>query len=132
MHDRPRPSRPRADRAGPPPGQERGGWTAWRVAQCVTALWLLLSPVALGSGATAVVLAKDVVAGAVLLGVTVVGALRRGTRTVEDTTCVVLGCVLVAGSFVLDHGRGGGPLTTQWSELVVGVLLICLGAAKVR
>ena len=133
MHDRPQRSRPRPQRTGRSYGRRAGaGWTGWRVAQCVTALWLLTSPVAFASNATAAVTAKDLIAGIVLLGVTVVGVLRRSDRTVEDSTCVVLGCLLVAGSFVLDHSRDGGPLTAKWSELVVGVLLICLGAARTR
>lgn len=108
------------------------GWSRWRVLQGVTACWLLASPAAYGPQAAAAVVAKDLVAGLLLLVVTLTAVAGRRQPVTEEIACVVLGSLLVAASLALDHSGQGGPLVAQWNELAVGVLLVCLGAVRAR
>ena len=104
---------------------------ALRVVQGLVALWLLLSVVVL-DGASALVAGKDLLTGGVLLAVTVAAAAGGAARRVENGVCLVLGVLLIAGSVVLDFGPGPEAVAAQWNEVVVGVLLVCLSAARVR
>lgn len=104
---------------------------ALRALQGVLALWLLLSPVVL-SGANVAVAVKDVLAGGLLLSLTVAAAAAGSVRRFESAVCVALGAGLIVASVLLDAGPGPDATARQWSEVVVGVLLVCLGAARAR
>ena len=116
--------RPRADRA-------RLADAGFRVAQAVLALWLLAVPVVL-PGPNAFVAAKDVFVGGVLLTVTVAAAAGSAVRRIESAACVVLGALLIVTSVLLEFGPATTATARQWNEVVVGVLLVCLGAARAR
>lgn len=120
--------RPAAD--GGTTGRSQGV-AALRLVQGALALWLLLSAVVLHSPSL-LVTAKDVLAGGVLLTLTVAAAAGGAARRIESTVCLVVGVLLIAGSVLLDPGPGPRAVLSQWNEVVVGVLLICLGAARVR
>ena len=102
-----------------------------RVAQGAVALWLLVSAVVL-EGPHLLVTLKDVLAGGVLLSVTIAAAARSAARRLESATCLVLGALLIVASVLLEFGAGPEAVTRQWNEVVVGVLLVCLGAARAR
>lgn len=117
--------RPRADNA-------RLLDLALRVVQGILALWLLAVPVVL-PGPNPLVAAKDVVVGGLLLTVTVAAAASGSTaRRIESATCFVLGALLILASVLLEFGPAAAAATRQWSQVVVGVLLVCLGAARSR
>lgn len=74
----------------------------------------------------------NVLVGGLLLTVTV-AALAGGTlRRIEHAVCLVLGAVLIAASVLPDFGAGSEAVVRQRNEVVVGVLLVCLGAARAR
>jgi hypothetical protein len=103
-----------------------------RVVQAVLALWLLAVPVVL-PGPNPLVAAKDVVVGGLLLTVTVAAAASGSTaRRIESATCLVLGALLILASVLLEFGPATAAPARQWSEVVVGVLLVCVGAARAR
>lgn len=104
---------------------------ALRGGQAVLALWLLVSPVLL-QGPNALVAVKDVLAGGLLLTLTVAAASARRVRRFEAAVCVVIGAALIVASVLLEFGPGPEAAARQWSEVVVGVLLVCLGAARTR
>lgn len=107
-------------------------WTRWRTGQLVLALWLLLSPLVYPPGAAVEVVVKDLVVGSVLLAVTAAAAVDRRVSRVEHATCLGLGVLLLVATVVLDDGVGAGSIIARWNEVVVGVLLICLAAARAR
>jgi hypothetical protein len=98
--------------------------------QGAAALWLLVTPWAL-PGPSQLVDAKDVTAGILLLAVTTAAALSPRVRRLEGPFCLVLGVLLIAASLVLGFGPGQQGALRQWSEVVVGVLLIYLAARRV-
>ena len=102
-----------------------------RVVQAVLALWLLAAPVVL-PGPNAFVAAKDVVVGGVLLTVTVASAASGAVRRSEHVVCAALGAVLIVTSVLLEFGPADEAPARQWSQVVVGVLLVCLAAARER
>ena len=116
--------RPRADTA-------RLLDTGARVVQGLLAVWLLVAPLVL-PGPNAAVAVKDVLVGGVLLTVTVAAAAGSALRRLESTVLMVLGAVLIVGSVLLEFGPATEATTRQWNEVVVGVLLVCLGAARSR
>jgi hypothetical protein len=97
--------------------------------QGAAALWLLLTPWAL-PGPNQLVDAKDVTAGILLLAVTTAAALSRRVRRLEGAFCLALGVLLIAASLVFEFGPGEQGALRQWSEVVVGVLLIYLAARR--
>lgn len=120
---------------------ERGGLSAprtrrrvglaLRAAQGALALWLLVSPVLL-AGPSLLVGLKDTVTGGVLLTVTVAAAVSPAVRRVEHLVCAVLGGLLIVASVLLEFGTGAEAAARQWNQVVVGVLLVCLGAVRAR
>lgn len=102
-----------------------------RVLQGVLALWLLAVPVVL-PGPNQLVTVKDVVVGGVLLTLTLAAAAGPSVRKVENTVVVVLGTLLIVASVLLEFGPATEAAARQWSEVVVGVLLLCLAAARTR
>lgn len=102
-----------------------------RAVQGVLALWLLATPVVF-EGARAVVAVKDVLAGGLLLTLTVAAASTRSVRRFESAVCVALGAALITASVLLSFGPGPEAAVRQWNEVVTGVLLVCLGAARTR
>ena len=121
------------DRAVPRPRPEpaRHVDAGLRVVQAVLALWLLAAPVVL-PGPNPLVAAKDVLVGGVLLTVTVGAAASRPVRRVESAVCAVGGAVLIIASVLLEFGPASEAPARQWNEVVVGVLLVCLAAARTR
>lgn len=113
------------------PGSARGLEAGLRAAQAVLALWLLAVPVVL-PGPNPFVAGKDVLVGGVLLTVTVAAAASSAVRRVENTVCAVSGAALIVGSVLFEFGPANEAAARQWSEVVVGVLLICLAAARAR
>jgi uncharacterized membrane protein len=102
-----------------------------RAVQAVLGLWLLVAPLVL-DGPNPLVAVKDVVVGGLLLTLTVAAASARSVRRYEGAVCVVLGAVLIAASVLVEFGPGPAAVARQWNEVVVGVLLVCLGAARTR
>ena len=102
-----------------------------RAVQALLGLWLLVSPVVL-QGSHLLVAVKDVFAGGLLLGITVAAAAARPVRRYEGAVCVALGAVLILASVLMEFGADATAVTRQWSEVVVGVLLVCIGAARTR
>ena len=102
-----------------------------RVLQGLLALWLLSVPVVL-PGPNQLVTAKDVVVGGVLLTLTVAAASGRAVRRVENTVVVLLGTVLIVASVLLEFGPAAEATARQWSEVVVGVLLLCVAGVRAR
>jgi hypothetical protein len=98
--------------------------------QGAAALWLLITPWAL-PGPSQLVDAKDVTVGILLLTVTTAAAFHARVRRLEGPLCLVLGALLIAASLLLDFGAGQQAALRQWSEVVVGVLLIYLAARRV-
>ena len=113
------------------PGSARGLEVGLRAAQAVLALWLLAVPVVL-PGPNPYVAGKDVLVGGVLLTVTVAAAAGSAVRRVESAVCAVSGAVLIVASVLLEFGPATEAAARQWSEVVVGVLLVCLAAARAR
>lgn len=99
--------------------------------QVVVGVWLLVSPAVL-AGPSALVAAKDAVAGVVLLATTLAAALAPSHRSAEGRVCVVLGVLLIVAALSLEFGSGSYAAARQWNEVVVGVLLVCLGSARAR
>lgn len=104
---------------------------ALTVLQLTAAVWLLVSPFVL-AGPNPLATAKDVVAGAMLLVVTIGACVVGGVRRVEARVCLAVGVLLVGGALVLDVGPGSTAPARQWNEVVVGVVLICTSTARVR
>lgn len=102
-----------------------------RLVQGLLALWLLLS-VAVLDGTNPLVAVKDILVGGLLLALTVAAAAEGRARRAESRVCMLLGVLLIAGSVLLEFGPGPEAVARQWNEVVVGVLLVCLGAARVR
>lgn len=124
MHERPG-SRPRPL----PASRVESGL---RLVQGALAVWLLAVPVVL-PGPNPWAAAKDVLAGGVLLALTVAAAAGSGAaRRSESAVCAVLGAVLVVTSVLFDFGPASQAAARQWSQVVVGVLLVCLAAARAR
>jgi hypothetical protein len=98
-------------------------------AQIVIALWLMVSPVLLDGPRTAVAV-KDMVSGAVLLAVTLGALVNSHVRRWENATCVLLGALLIVAALALEFGPGPVAASRQLSEVVVGVVLVCLAALK--
>lgn len=113
------------------PGPARRVDAGLRLVQAVLALWLLAAPVAL-PGPNLFVAANDVLVGGVLLTVTVAAAVGSPVRRIESTVCAVLGAVLIVASVLLEFGPANEAAARQWNEVVVGVLLVCLAAARTR
>ena len=105
--------------------------TIVRLLQGALALWLLVSPVVI-DGPSSLVAVKDVLVGGLLLTLTLAAAAGSGVRRYESTACMVLGGVLIAASVLLEFGSGPEAVVRQWNEVVVGVLLVCLGAVRAR
>lgn len=99
--------------------------------QAVLALWLLVAPVVL-EGSHLLVAVKDVFVGGLLLGITVAAAAARRVRRYEGAVCVVLGAVLIIASVLMEFGAEPEAVARQWNQVVVGVLLVCVGAARTR
>jgi hypothetical protein len=102
-----------------------------RAVQGALALWLLTSPVLL-AGASLLVDLKDIAAGGLLLTVTVAAAASATVRRFEHLVYASLGGFLIIASVLLEFGSGPLAATRQWNQVVVGVLLVCLGAARAR
>ena len=102
-----------------------------RAVQALLGLWLLVSPVVL-EGSNLVVAVKDVFVGGLLLSITVAAAASRAVRRYERAVCVVLGAVLILASVLMEFGAAPTAVARQWNEVVVGVLLVCVGAARTR
>jgi uncharacterized membrane protein len=85
-------------------------------------------------GPNPLVAAKDVLVGGLLLTVTVTvaAAASSAVRRIESAVCAVLGEVLIVASVLLEFGPAKQAPARQWSEVVVGVLLVCLAAARAR
>lgn len=105
--------------------------TVVRVLQGMLALWLLVAPVVL-QGPSWPVAVKDVLVGGLLLTLTLAAAAGSGARRYEGSACLGLGAVLIVASVLLEFGSGAETVVHQWNEVVVGVLLVCLGAARAR
>lgn len=119
-----RAAHPRADRG-------RLVDVGFRVATGVLAVWLLVAPAVL-PGPNAFVAAKDVLVGGVLLTITIAAAAGGAARRIESAASVVLGALLIVASVLLEFGPASAAAARQWSQVVVGVLLVCLGAARAR
>lgn len=102
-----------------------------RALQAVLALWLLAVPTVL-PGPNQLVAAKDVLVGGVLLTLTVAAAAGSAVRRIENTVVVVLGTLLIVASVLLEFGPASQAAARQWSEVVVGVLLLGLASARSR
>ncbi len=105
------------------------GLALLRPLQLAVAVWLLISPFVL-AGPNALVAAKDVAVGTVLLLVTVAAAVDPRARRIEGRICVVLGVLLIAASVLLEFGSGNASAARQWNEVAIGVLLVYLAAAR--
>lgn len=97
----------------------------------LVALWLLVSAFVLPVPSP-LVLAKDVVAAVILLAVVIAGTVSARARRLQPVTCVAVGILLLAAVVLLEFGPGSEPVIRQWNEVVLGVLLLCLGAARAR
>jgi peptidoglycan/LPS O-acetylase OafA/YrhL len=104
---------------------------ALRVVQAVLGLWLLVAPVLL-DGPQLFVALKDVFVGGLLLSITVASAATHAVRRYEGAVCVVLGAVLIVASVLMEFGAEPAAVARQWNQVVVGVLLVCVGAARTR
>ena len=104
---------------------------ALRAVEALLGLWLLVAPLVL-VGPNPLVAVKDVVVGGLLLSLAVAAAAATQVRRHEGAVCVVLGAVLIAASVLVEFGPGPEAVARQWNEVVVGVLLVCLGAARTR
>ncbi len=102
-----------------------------RAVQGALALWLLASPVLL-AGTQLLMDLKDTMVGGILLTVTVAAAASAAVRRFEHLIYAALGGFLIIASVVLEFGPGPEAATRQWNQVVVGVLLVCLGAARAR
>lgn len=121
------------ERRDPRAGVQRAGrlQVTSRVVQGVLAVWLLCVPVVL-PGPNQLVTAKDVVVGGVLLTVTIAAASSPAVRRVENAVVVGLGTLLIVASVLLEFGPAAEATARQWSEVVVGVLLLCLAGVRTR
>lgn len=117
--------------SSPRTGSRRRVDVALRAVQAVLALWLLVSPVLL-AGPSLLVGLKDSLTGGVLLAVTVAAAVSPAVRRVEHLVCAALGGLLIVASVLLEFGTGVEAAARQWNQVVVGVLLVCLGAVRAR
>lgn len=101
------------------------------MAQAVLGLWLLAAPVVL-DGSQLFVALKDVFVGGLLLSITVAAAAARPVRRYEGAVCVALGAVLIVASVLMEFGAEPAAVARQWNQVIVGVLLVCVGAARTR
>lgn len=127
-HQHPNPSvktrAPASPRRGP-------AVTHVRVLYLVVAVWLAASPFVL-PGPSAAVAVKDVLVAAALVAVVVAAAFSEFGRRLEIVVPFALGALLVTASVALEFGTGPEAVARQWNEVVVGVLLICVSAARAR
>lgn len=91
----------------------------------------MVSPFVL-TGPHLLVALKDVLIGAVVVAVTIGAVVNRGVRAVESRVCLVLGALLITASIALEFGSGNAAAARQWSEVVVGVLLVYVSATRLR
>jgi hypothetical protein len=104
---------------------------ALTVGQLLLGLWLLASPFLL-DGVNRAVGVKDVVSGLVVVGATVVAVLVRSARRWDAAVSAGVGALLVLAALALEFGAGEAAAARQWNEVVVGVLLVCVAAARGR
>lgn len=102
-----------------------------RAVQALLGLWLLVAPVVL-EGSHLLVAVKDVLVGGLLLSITVAAAAARPVRRYEGAVCVVLAAVLIVASVLMEFGAEPTAVARQWNQVIVGVLLVCVGAARTR
>lgn len=100
-----------------------------RAAQGLTGAWLLIVPLIAHTEST-VVQVKDLLAGTVLIALTLTATVSRRSRRWEAPTCLVAGTTLVVAAAVLAFGPGVGAAARQWSDAIAGVVLVCLWSAR--
>lgn len=105
--------------------------TSLTAVQLAVGFWLIVSPFVL-TGPNLLVGVKDLVAGTLLLVVSIGACLDRRVRAVEGPVCLVLGVLLISASIALEFGSGSTAAARQWNEVVVGVVLIYVSTARVR
>lgn len=119
----------RATAPGPRPAPRRQ--TLLRSTQGLVGLWLLVLPTVL-PGPPRLIDVKDLVGGTVLLAVAIAAARSASARRLEAPACLGVGIALIVASAALSPGSGPEAAARQWNEVVVGVLLVCLWAARSR
>lgn len=102
-----------------------------RLSYLLLALWLVASPF-LFTGPSRLVAAKDFGAALALLFVAAAAALTERGKRWENVAVISLGALLIAGSVAVEFGSGPEAAARQWNEVIVGVLLICVAAARPR
>lgn len=126
--DRERTGRPGGGRAEPG-AATRTRHRLLRAVQGLAGVWLLAQTVLLESGSP-VVEVKDSVAGLVLVLVTVAAPFSPRLRRWEGPMCLVVGAMLIVAAAVLGFGSGVEAVARQWSQVIVGVLLVGLWSAR--
>ena len=99
--------------------------------QLAIAGWLMVSPFLL-QGASALVAAKDVAVGSLLLVVTLAAVRIPAVRRAEAGVCVALGAVLIITAVGVEFGPGDEAAIRQWNEIISGILLVFLASFRTR
>ena len=124
----------RAGRAGgarPPRGASASALRrrVLRVVQGLAGVWLLAMTALLDSPSL-VVEVKDALAGSVIVAMTLAATASSRARRWEAPLCLAVGATLIVAAALLGFGTGVEAAARQWSQVVVGVLLVGLWSAR--